>query len=43
MMLANTYVGICEAFMYGHKAGIDLEQMIKICSGGGAKSFLFCN
>lgn len=40
MMLANNYMGISEALVYGYKAGLDLEQMIKILREGAANTFL---
>jgi 3-hydroxyisobutyrate dehydrogenase len=38
-MIANTIFGVCEALIYGHKAGLDLEQMIKLLNKGAAGSF----
>lgn len=39
VMIATTMVGLCEALIYGHKAGLDLDQMIKLLSKGAAGSF----
>ena len=39
IMIANTIFGVCEALIYGHKAGLDLDQMIKLLSKGAAGSF----
>ena len=30
ILIANTMVGVCEALVYGHKAGLDLNQMINL-------------
>lgn len=38
-MLASTMVGTCEALVYGHKAGLQLDQMIALLSKGAAGSF----
>jgi 3-hydroxyisobutyrate dehydrogenase len=32
-------VGVCEALVYGHKAGLDLNQMINLLQKGAAGSF----
>ena len=34
--IAGTMVGVCEALIYGHKAGLDLETMLSSISGGAA-------
>lgn len=39
IMIANTMVGLCEALVYGHKAGLDLHQMILLLNKGAAGSF----
>ena len=41
MMLANNYIGMSEALIYGYKAGLNLEQMITILREGSANTFLF--
>jgi len=38
-MIATTMVGVCEALIYGHKAGVDLPGMVELLAGGGAGSF----
>ena len=30
ILIANTMVGVCEALVYGQKAGLDLNQMITL-------------
>ena len=39
IMIATTMIGVCEALIYGHKAGIQLDQMIDLLKGGAAGSF----
>lgn len=39
VMIASTMTGLCEALIYGHKAGLDLEQLIPLLSKGAAGSF----
>jgi len=39
IMIANNIFGVCEALIYGHKAGLDLDQMIGLLSKGAAGSF----
>ncbi len=34
--IAGTMIGVCEALLYGYKAGLDLETMLKSISGGAA-------
>ena len=37
--IANNMLGVTEALIYGHKAGLDLLEMIKVIEGGAAGSF----
>jgi 3-hydroxyisobutyrate dehydrogenase len=39
IIIANTMVGICEALVYGHKSGLDLNQMITLLQKGAAGCF----
>jgi len=39
VMIASTMVGLCESLIYGHKAGLNLDQMIQLLSKGAAGSF----
>jgi len=32
-------VGVAEALIYSHKAGLDIDKMINLLSGGAAGSF----
>lgn len=34
--IAGTMAGVCEALLYGYKAGLDLETMLSSISGGAA-------
>ena len=36
IMIAGTMVGMCEALLYGHKAGLALETMVETIRGGAA-------
>jgi 3-hydroxyisobutyrate dehydrogenase len=36
IMIAGTMVGMCEALLYGHKAGLDLDTMVETIRGGAA-------
>lgn len=39
IFIASTMIATCEGLLYGHKAGLDLEQMISLLSKGAAGSF----
>jgi len=39
IMIGSTMVGLCEALVYGHKAGLQLDQLIALLSKGAAGSF----
>lgn len=39
IMIANNMIGVTEALIYSHKAGIDITEMIGLLSGGAAGSF----
>ncbi len=36
IMIATTMIGMCESLLYGYKAGLNLETMLKSISGGAA-------
>ena len=38
-MIANNMIGVAEAFIYSHKAGLDLNKMMELLGGGAAGSF----
>jgi 3-hydroxyisobutyrate dehydrogenase-like beta-hydroxyacid dehydrogenase len=37
-MIINNLIGVIEALIYGHKAGLNLEQMILLLDKGAAGS-----
>lgn len=39
VMIGSTMIGLCEALIYGHKAGLQLDQLIQLLSKGAAGSF----
>ena len=39
IMIANNMVGVCEAFIYAQKFGLDIEKLIPLLGGGAAGSF----
>jgi 3-hydroxyisobutyrate dehydrogenase len=42
-LIASCMVGVCEALLYGYKAGLDLEKVLQSVSGGGASSWSLLN
>ena len=38
-----TMIGVCESLLYGYKAGLDLETMIRAVSGGAAACWMIEN
>ena len=41
--IASTMIGVCEALLYGSKAGLDLETMLQSISGGAAACWTLDN
>ena len=41
--IAGTMIGVCEALLYGHKAGLDLNAMLSAISGGAAGCWTLSN
>lgn len=39
IMIGSTMMGLCEALIYGHKAGLKLDALIQLLSKGAAGSF----
>lgn len=39
IMIGTTMTGVCEALIYGHKAGLELDQLIDLLKNGAAGSF----
>ncbi len=42
-LIATNMIGVCEALLYAHKAGLDLETVLRSVSGGAAASFSLTN
>ncbi len=43
ILIATGMIGVCEALLYGHKAGLDLETVLKSVSSGAAGSWSLSN
>ena len=43
ILIASGMVGVCEALLYGHKAGLDLETVLKSVGSGAAGSWSLAN
>lgn len=43
VLIASNMIGVCEALLYGYKAGLDLETVLKSVSGGAAGSWSLSN
>lgn len=39
MMISTTMIGLSEAMVYSHKAGLDIENWMELLNGGAAGSF----
>ena len=42
-LIASNMVGVCEALLYGFKAGLDLEQVLESVASGAAGSWSLSN
>lgn len=42
-LIATGMVGVCEALLYAHRAGLDLETVLEAVSGGAAGSWSLSN
>ncbi|MBT5019612.1 MAG: NAD(P)-dependent oxidoreductase [Planctomicrobium sp.] len=42
-LISSMMIGVCEALLYGHKAGLDLETVMKSVSSGAAGSWSLAN
>lgn len=42
-LIAGNIVGVCEALLYGYRAGLDLEQVLRSVSSGAAGSWTLAN
>ena len=36
ILIASDMIGVCEALLYGYKAGLDLERVLQSVGGGAA-------
>jgi 3-hydroxyisobutyrate dehydrogenase len=43
VLIASNMIGVCEALLYGHKAGLDLETVLKSVGPGAAGSWSLNN
>lgn len=43
ILISTMMIGVCEALLYGHKAGLDLETVMKSVSTGAAGSWSLSN
>ena len=38
-VIASAMIGVCEGLLYGYKAGLDMNKVVGLISGGAAGSF----
>ena len=43
ILIATNMIGVCEALLYGHRAGLDLETVLRSVGGGAAGSWSLAN
>jgi 3-hydroxyisobutyrate dehydrogenase len=43
VLIATNMIGVCEALLYGYKAGLDLEKVLQSVGGGAAGSWSLTN
>ena len=43
MLIATGMIGVCEALLYGYKAGLDLEKVLESVASGAAGSWSLSN
>jgi 3-hydroxyisobutyrate dehydrogenase len=43
ILIATMMIGVCEALLYGYKAGLDLEEVLKSVGSGAAGSWSLAN
>lgn len=43
VLIASGMVGVCEALLYGYRAGLDLERVLESVAGGAAGSWSLTN
>jgi 3-hydroxyisobutyrate dehydrogenase len=42
-LIATGMIGVCEALLYGHKAGLDLDRVLESVASGAAGSWSLSN
>jgi 3-hydroxyisobutyrate dehydrogenase len=42
-LIATNMIGVCEALLYAHRAGLDLQQVLQSVSSGAAGSWSLSN
>jgi len=43
ILIATGMIGVCEALLYGYRAGLDLDQVLRSVAGGAAGSWSLSN
>src|SRR4029078_5031466 len=43
VLIATTMIGVCEALLYGYKAGLNLEKVLESVASGAAGSWSLSN
>lgn len=43
IVIASTMIGVCECLLYGHRAGLDLETMLRSITKGAAACWILDN
>jgi len=43
VLIASNMIGVCEALLYGHKAGLDLDRVMQSVASGAAGSWSLSN
>jgi 3-hydroxyisobutyrate dehydrogenase len=43
ILIATGMIGVCEALLYGYRAGLDLDTVLESVSGGAAGSWTLSN
>ncbi len=43
IVIASTMIGVCEALLYGHRAGLDLNKVLEVIGPGAAGSWSLNN
>jgi 3-hydroxyisobutyrate dehydrogenase len=43
IVVAGTMIGVCESLLYGHRAGLDMETVLRSIAGGAAACWALDN